>query len=525
MGSVHARTWLPRLWLAVVSVGLVSVAIPAAAHATWEKVSSDNLAQSAEPTIGVEPSTGKFLVAWPAVPPNDSVATSIQARSFSSSLYHPGGQLGPIQTPVSGWSAIGDSPVYAGLTGTGDSPQLLFSAFSHNGDGDGGTFLTDPSTPSQGELPFGKVAPERGGDLTAVRSFSGAPSPRTIWANNFTGTLATYANAGSTTPGAADMQAQLGGCCAYHPTLGKLDSGAIVLAWYSSAAANTGLYMQDIDPVTAAAIGGPVRVPGSESPANNFQHLALACATVCRIFYGSQAGGGPVKLVSWAPGEGKPSAVKGADDLTLDATIAAAPVSTASGTWVAWYDRGKSGEKDGYRVTIVGGGAGQGVYPLGKPRGAKEFGQLIPISAPKALLLFAVAGPGSRTDAVWAEESTPTGDPAIPNTDGIKSPTVAKAANAIAVVAGRTTSTQLRTHGLPIRIQSTTATKAKVRVCVDRVGHPPSPCKGSTVNLRSPGSKLAAVAKGLRAKGGAKKLVVTLSDGGKRDSVRVKLKR
>lgn len=505
---------------------LATFALPAtAANATWEKISPDVVAQTSEPTLGSEPSTGKFLVAWPAIPANDSVPTSIQARTFTPSVAHPAGALGSISTPVSGWNAIGESPIYAGFTGTGDSPQLLFSAFSHNGDADGGTFLTDPSVPSSGELPFVKVAPERGGDLDAVQSFRGAPSPRVIWANNFTGSLATYAYAGSTTIGVVDAQAQLGGCCAYHPTLGKQEDGTIWLAWYSNAAANTGLYMLQIDPVTAEAVGTPLKVPGSESPANNFQRLALSCSTVCRIFYGTQPiTGGPIKLASWGPGESGPTMIKGADDLTLNATIVATPVSTAPGTWVAWYDRGKGGgSKDGYRVTIVGGGPHQKVYGLGKPRGAKEFGQLIPLSAPKQLLLFAVAGPGNRTDAVWAEMTTMTGDPAVPNTDGIRSANVAKAASAIAVVPGRTSTADLKKHGLPIRVQSTEATKAVVKVCVDRVGHPPSPCKSATVKLGAPGSKLVDIAKGLKAED-AKALVVTLASGGKKDSVAVKLK-
>jgi hypothetical protein len=503
------------------------VTLPAtAAHATWEKISTDVLAQTSEPTLGVEPSTGKLLVAWPATPGGDSVPTSIQARAFSPSLPHPAGQLGAIQTPVSGWNAIGESPAYAGLTGAGDSPQLLFSAFSHNGQGNGGTYVTDPTTPGLGELPFVMVASERGGDLTAVQSFMGAPSPRIIWANNFAGGLATYAYAGSTTVGTTDAQAQLGGCCAYHPTLAKVDSGNIVLAWYSSAAPNPGLYVLQIDPISAAPVGGPVRVPESESPANNFQRLALSCAQTCRIFYGRQTSpSGPIGLVSWGIGssESQPTPVKGADDLTLSATIAAAPVSNAAGTWVAWYDRGKSGSKEGYRATIVDGAPHQGVYSLGKPKGAKEFGQLLPISAPKTLLLYAVAGPGNRGDAVWAEETTTTGDPAIPNTDGIKSATVAKAGSAIAVVPGLTTPAALKKHGLPVRIQSMEATQAAVKVCVDRAGHPPSPCRSSTVKLRAPGTKLIDAAKGLAADGG-KALVVTLGSGGKSDSVGVKLK-
>lgn len=512
---------------AAVLATLITIALPtSAAHATWEKISADNLAQTSEPSLGAQPSTGKFLVAWPATPANDSVPTSIQSRSFTPSLIHPGGSLGSISTPVSGWNAIGDSPVYTGLTGSGDSPPILFSAFSHNGDGDGGTFLTDPSLAGPGELPFAKVAPERGGDLDAVQSFRGAPSPRVIWANNFTGGLATYAYAGSTTVGAADLQAQLGGCCAYHPTLGKLADGTIWLAWYSNAAANTGIYMLQIDPVTAEAVGGPLKVPASESPANNFGRLALACATTCRIFYGTQPkAGGPIKLSSWTPGESQPTTVKGADDLTLNATIAAAPVSNAPGTWVAWYDRGKgSGSKDGYRATIVGGAPHQQVYGLGKPAGAKEFGQLLPISAPKTLLLFAVAGPGNRTDAVWAEETTMTGDPAIPDTNGIKAPKVAKAASAIAVIQGKTSPADLKKHGLPIRVQATEPTKAVVKVCVDRAGHPPSPCKSSTVRLRAPGSDLVDAARRLKA-GRAKALVATLSSAGKKDSVKVKLKR
>jgi len=51
--------------------------------------------------------------------------------------------------------------------------------------------------------------------------------------------------------GAPNLQAQLGGCCAYHPTLvpeGIVDGAPLVLAWYSNASANTGIYLERFDP-------------------------------------------------------------------------------------------------------------------------------------------------------------------------------------------------------------------------------------------------------------------------------------
>jgi hypothetical protein len=255
--------------------------------------------------------------------------------------------------------------------------------------------------------------------------------------------------------------------------------------------------MIQLDAATGAAVGGPVKVPGSETVANNFERLPVVCTYTCRIFYATQASpSGPTKLASWEPGESAPKMVPGVDDLSLNGVIAASPAFGAPSngvnvsTWVAWFDRGAKGSKPGYRFNYGDiRNPTRKTIALGKPPGTAEYGQLI-ASVPgfDGLLLLGVAGPGGgRGGAVWAEMTTPEGDPGIPDVEGVAKPAIARAANAIAVVPGRPSANKLAHHGLLVGLQSTLGGKVKAQLCLDLPGHPPSPCDQESVRFQAPG--------------------------------------
>ena len=59
-------------------------------------------------------------------------------------------------------------------------------------------------------------------------------------------------------------QSQLGGCCGYSPDIAvESTTGAPVIAWYSNATGNIGVFVQLVDRATGAPVGAPTRMPGS----------------------------------------------------------------------------------------------------------------------------------------------------------------------------------------------------------------------------------------------------------------------
>ena len=113
-------------------------------------------------------------------------------------------------------------------------------------------------------------------------------------------------------PGASDqnLQPQIGGCCGYVPKMALDSAGHLWIAWYSNATGATGVYVQQLDPVTAAPIGAPALAPSSESSNNNSFGTALACAATCRVVYGNSPAAGPSDtVVSWWPGQAAPTTI------------------------------------------------------------------------------------------------------------------------------------------------------------------------------------------------------------------------
>jgi hypothetical protein len=491
--------------------------VPAGAQAKWEKLSPDDVSITSAPDYGLV--SGAPAVLWPATPATDSVPHSIELRTVAPTLAHPAGGAGPLATPVANWNAVGPSPVFA------PGSRILFQAFDHASDGNGGTFVTDPFTTGSAELPYSKAGSERSGDLDAVDAGGGA----LLWADSSRGELSIYRSSGPGEPArAAELQGALGGCCAYHPVLDVRQDGQPWVAWYSNAAANTGLFMAPLDAATGASAGAPVKVPGSETVANNFARLPLVCRNICQVFYATQpSAAGPTELASWAPGDNGSVHIPGADDLTLNAVIAAAQTSTGR-TWLAWYDRGPSGSSGGYRARLGDSrGLGEKPFTLPAPGGAKAFGPLFAVDrGGDDLLLGAVASPGGATGgALWLDMVTPKGDPAIPNKNGFTKPKVARARNAIAVVSGVQSRRAIKHGGVRVGVQGSRAgTKATLVLCATRAGHPPSPCRKRAARFSEPGFKTVHLPPGPPTRG-QRGFKLTLRSGGKSRSLALKLRR
>jgi hypothetical protein len=151
-----------------------------------------------------------------------------------------------------------------------------------------------------------------------------------------------------------------------------------------------GIYLIPLDPATATPIGAPLKVPQSESPANNGFRLALACspgpAGGCRVVYGAQTSAvAPLRLASWAPGEAGPTNLGGGARLSLGLPLTAS--YRADGRlWVAWYDLGVT--RGSYRAKLGNArGAGGTVQDLGRPHGFVDARDLESVALGSDLVL------------------------------------------------------------------------------------------------------------------------------------------
>jgi hypothetical protein len=336
----------------------LAVGVPAAgADTTWTKISTDYNANITIPSLGLTGTTA--VVAWTQQTGPESA--DIDTVSFATSPTQDVIGAAPSMA-ASAWSQI-------------DFNQALFPAPG------GGLQLVFNGTHSitTGDPLNGMVTTLRNADGTwaapfFVTSSSSAPSSAVLSAA--VPLVAGYATQGielfnatvAHAPGASDqnLQPQIGACCGYSPKLALDSAGHLWIAWYSNATGATGVYVQQLDPVTAAPIGAPTLAPSSESSSNNSFAVNLACAATCRVVYGNSPAAGPADtIVSWWPGQAAPTTIADLAGTGQGAGRVLAAAYRADGRlWVAWYD-GKT-----YRATLGDAtGAGGEVQDAGVPKG------------------------------------------------------------------------------------------------------------------------------------------------------------
>ena len=346
--------------VAAVAAALVALTVStpiAGADTTWTKVSTDYNANSVVPSLALAGSTA--VVAWTQQTGPDS--NDVDAVSFTTSPTQD--VIGAATSkPATAWSQI-------------DFDQALFPAPG------GGLQLVFNGTHSitTGDPLNGMVTTLRNADGTWAAPFfvsGGSSSPSTAVLSGATPLVAGYATQGieifnasvAHAPGTADqnLQNQLGTCCGYHPKMALDAAGHLWIAWYSNATGATGVYVQQLDPVTAAPIGAPALAPASESTDNNSFATVLTCAAACRVVYGNSPAAGPANaIVSWWPGQAAPTTIANLASTGQSAGRVLAAAYRADGRlWVAWFD-GKT-----YRATLGDAtGAGGVVQDAGVPKG------------------------------------------------------------------------------------------------------------------------------------------------------------
>lgn len=388
------------LLVAFVSALVAMAALPAAASATpWAKISADRVSPIDQATLLA--AGPRVLAAWPGGT-GTGLADTVELRGFAPTLARPAGGAGAIAAVASGYLTTGTHPA---LIATPTGPRVVFSATRP--DGQSRLFLSDVLAEGAAPaLPPTELVRTLGGNLDALGLTDGTP----LVADDRAGSLRIVrgAQADLDAPG-TPIQADLGGN-SYNPALARDAAGGIWLAWYSNVGP-AGIFIQAIDPATGAAVGNRERVPGSESVANNTaQRLALVgdpAGSGARVVYATQSSAaGPLRLVSWAPGEAAPTTVARPRNLPLNVYVAAARHADGR-LWVAWYDDGAGvgapGTARGYYAKLGDRrGAGGIEVPLGLPTRTATAGAVTALPLGENLLVAAVAGTAAARNALWA---------------------------------------------------------------------------------------------------------------------------
>jgi hypothetical protein len=341
--------------VAATLVALAAGASAASADTTWTKVSGDYNANIVVPSLGLIGTTA--VVAWTQA--TGPLTEDINTVSFTTSPTQD--VIGASASkPAQGWASLDFTHAFFSPPGGG-----LALAFA-------GIHSTTTSDPLIGLVTTARNADGSWAAPFVVSSTSAGPSTAVL--SGATPFIAGYATEGidvfnglvnhSPTPD-QNLQPQLGGCCGYVPKMALDSAGHMWIAWYSNATGNTGEYVQQLDPTTAAPIGPPVLAPNSESSNNNSFGTALACAATCRLVYGNSPAAGPTNtLVSWWPGAA-PVTIANLAGTTQGAGRVVTSAYRADGRlWIAWYD-GTT-----YRATL-GDATGAGGEPqdVGVPKG------------------------------------------------------------------------------------------------------------------------------------------------------------
>jgi hypothetical protein len=347
---------------AAAAAALVALALgaPAAgADTTWTKVSADFPSNSVVPSLGLTGATA--VVAWTQATAPD--AADLDAVSFATSPTQDVIRAATSQVATA-WSQIDESGALTQVPGGG--LQLTFAGIHSSVSGDplAGLLTTQRNTDGTWAAPF-VVAGDAG-----AQPWSAVSGAVPLIATDGIAGIHLFKSAVAHLTGAfdQDLQAQLGGCCGYHPRLAVDAGGRLWAAWYSNATDATGVYVQQLDPATAAPLAAPVKAPDSESTNNNSFTTALACAATCRVVYGnSPAGAATDRVVSWWPGATEATIADLAGTDQGAGRVLTAAYRADGRLWVAWFD-GKS-----YRAVLGdASGAGGAVQDAGVPAGSAD---------------------------------------------------------------------------------------------------------------------------------------------------------
>lgn len=489
------------LAVAAVLAGTAGVA----AAAPWQKLSPDDVLSIDGSSLTVN--GGRVYAAWPSGSGFD-LAGTISFRGFAPTATAPLAGAGPVAAAATGFSNVSSRPaiVVAGV------PAGLRVITGGTIEGRDHQYVTAPLSEGAAQgVPATIISEAFNGPMDAVA----LPDGGTVVANAENGVLHTFRDA--VPVDGTDLQAPLGGCCSYHPAIGRDGTGRVWVAWYSNAAGHVGIFVQQLDPASGAPLGPFALVPQSQSVANNTSHLALACsAATCRIVYAAQpTATDPLRVASWAPGESGPTTVAIAGSLGLNGSMGAA--FRPNGTlWSVWYDNGATSGAAGFYATLGNArGAGGERVKIGRPAGFVASGDIEAAVLGENLVVVSTVNTGRTRAALWTTVVQPP-DQVVDNPRTIRNgPATVVAPKGVSLTKlKRTKCVNVRlTATQPARILVAIFSGTKsVRIFGQKVVTFPAPgtrvvCvrvpfRAKTFNVRTPAKIAVAVRKGARRRQG-----------------------
>ncbi len=215
---------------------------------------------------------------------------------------------------------------------------------------------TAPASGSPWSLQVGDVTEGQGAGAASIGAASTADgTPIVAWG----ATTGTFVHHGTDRKDPDyDYQAQLGGCCGYDPDI-VLDptTGRLVMAWYSNATGNEGVWAQDVNGGNGQPESSPVRMPGTVT---TFQGQEESSQEILRTpiavrsdgdtvatgeIYVAYTGGYPSqnRILVWQVDSAAASTVKKIDPSSGSDLYAPAIASDGSRIWVLWARNDSSG--------------------------------------------------------------------------------------------------------------------------------------------------------------------------------------
>jgi hypothetical protein len=468
--------------LALLSAVVIAAALAGPAGAApWQKLSPDDVSGIDGSALAV--TGGRVLVAWPAGSGSD-LAVRVEFRGFAPTATVPLAGAGVVATAAAGFTNVSSRP---GVV-VGGAPSGLRVVTGGTIAANDHVHLTPPLTEGAAGGAPATVATALVGDIDAV----GLPDGGVIVANGENGVLHTFRDAVAVD--GSDIQAQLGGCCSYHPAVGRDGTGRVWLAWYSNATGHVGIYVQQLDPATAAPIGAPALVYQSASVSNNTSHLALACGpATCRIAYLQQAtAGGAQRVATWAPGEAAPTPITPPLSISVNGNLAAA-IRGDGRMWTAWYDPGATSAQTGYYASLGNAkGAGGERTNLRRPAGFVDDGDLEAAILGDNLVLVGTVSTGKPRAALWTTVVQPP-DQVVVNPRTIRN-------GPATVVAPKGVTLKSLKRGKCVNVRVTATQPARVLVAIYSGTKSARVFGQKVVRFTAPGTKFACVRVPFRAK-------------------------
>lgn len=249
-----------RHWIvAVVAVSAVAVLPTQASAGTpgqWERLTQPD-GRNIDQVTHLRTADGVLHVAW------------VHQSGNADTLFHApiaaNGSIGGMTPIQANWASI--NPVPDLVPGPGGGLRVFFGGLRTTDSGETNDEMSTATAPAAGQpwtLQSGNVTP---GGAAAYASDTGAAlladgTPLESFGGTGTGVYV-HRGLSPSSPNHA-YQGQLGGCCGYSPDI-AVDStnGVPVIAWYSNADNNLGVFVQLVDPATGAPVGAPARMPGS----------------------------------------------------------------------------------------------------------------------------------------------------------------------------------------------------------------------------------------------------------------------